>query len=341
MRVLLRALLLSALVGALSLTAARPSLAADRYLDEVFLSANVTSNIAYGQALDEFGQMETLRLDVYQPAGDTATDRPVVIFAHGGGFTGGSKTSPDAVNYATQMAKRGFVSASINYRLREGGFPPEEQIQVVFDAKHDAQAAVRWFRANAASYNIDADRISFAGYSAGAATALLVGYTPEDPGDSGNPGYPSDVAAVIDISGSLAGFADYLMDAGEPPVLIVHGTSDATVPYSAATEIVAAAQADSIPYELHTLDGVGHSKFSLLTDEIAEWSGAFLYHQVIANSVGGVAELPRIAGDPQMTPRSDGVSGLEVLFIVAVVATIGAGGLVATRVRRTYGRGGG
>jgi acetyl esterase/lipase len=288
---------LVALAAAVTLLLAGPpdAEADSRYLDEVFSSVDVTSNIAYGQAIDEFGQPETLLLDLYQPAGDTLPDRPVVIFVHGGGFTGGSKTSPDGVAYARSMARRGFVSASINYRLREDGFPPEELPQVVFDAKHDAQAAVRWFRANAAIYDIDSDRISIAGYSAGAATALFAGYVADDPGESGNPGYPSDVSAVIEISGSMGGFADLLMDAGEPPVLIVHGTADATVPYSAATELVDAAGVDGIPFELHALTDVGHGKFGLLTDEIEEWSGVFVYNHVIAGSpVGGVTEL---AGD--------------------------------------------
>lgn len=259
--------------------------AAERYVDEVFPSVTVASNPVYGQAIDEFGQLETLRLDVYQPSGDTLSERPVVIFVHGGGFTGGSKTSPAAVDYATRMAKRGYVSASINYRLREDGYPPEEQAQVVLDAQHDAQAAVRWFRANAAAYDIDADRISIAGYSAGAVAALFVAYNSADPGDSGNPGYPSTVSAVISVAGNVF---DPLIDAGEPPAMLVHGTADSTVPYSGSTEVVARAAEVGITTELHPFPGEGHSIFDDHMTEITQWSGEFLLNYVIGGAaVGG------------------------------------------------------
>jgi acetyl esterase/lipase len=244
----------------------------------VFASVDVTSDIAYGQSLDEFGVLQTLYLDLYEPSGDAEPSRPVVIFVHGGGFTGGSKSAWAPVDYSTQMAKRGFVAASIDYRLRQ---EPGAGTAAAIDAKHDAQAAVRWFRANSATYNINAAQISMAGFSAGAITSLIVAYTSDDPGDSGNPGYPSDISVVIDVSGSLYGLADALMEPGEPPLMIVHGTADTTVPYSGATELVAAAEADGIPYELHAYEGEGHGIFGPHLDEIAEWSGLFIFNHVL------------------------------------------------------------
>jgi acetyl esterase/lipase len=302
--------------------------AAERYVDEVFSSVTVTSNLAYGQAIDEFGQLETLRLDVYRPTGDTLTSRPVVIFVHGGGFTGGNKTSPDAVDYATRMAKRGFVSASINYRLREGGFPPEEQAQVILDAKHDGQASIRWFRANAATYGVDPNKISIAGYSAGSITALFSAYTPDDPGDSGNPGYPSDVSAVIGISAALGELADDVIDPGEPPVMLIHGTADATAPYSNALNTIAAADEAGIVSELHTLQGAGHSKFgpAFMTD-MTEWSGVFLFNHVVGGEVGGIAEL--VDG----SPREQGLNWTMAAIVPGALAVVVAGSLLATRRR--------
>jgi len=258
-----------------------------RYVDEVFVSVDVTSDIAYGQSLDEFGVLQTLFLDLYEPSGDTETSRPVVIVVHGGGFTSGSKSGDNFVAYATQMAERGFVSASIDYRLRQEPLTQAEQFAAAIDAKHDAQAAVRWFRANAATYNINADQISMAGSSAGAVTSLAVGYTSDDPGDSGNPGYPSDISAVIDVAGTLGGEADGLMEPGEPPLMIVHGTNDSTVPYSGATELVAAAEADGIPYELHTYVGEGHGVFGAHLAEITEWSGLFIFNHVLQIDTDG------------------------------------------------------
>jgi acetyl esterase/lipase len=284
-----------------------------RYLDEVFPNVTVTSNIAYGQAIDEHGQLETLRLDLYQPTGDTLPYRPVLVFVHGGSFTGGDKANADPVTYARAFAKRGYVTASINYRLREEGFPPEQQIFAIEDAQHDAQAAVRWFRANAAIHGIDVNRISISGYSAGAATALFVAYNQDNVGDSGNPGYPSNVSATIDVSG---GVYTPLMEPGEPPVMIVHGTADTTSPYSRAEEIVDQAEAVGIPYELHPLIGEGHTIFGSHMTEIVGWSSTFLY-QYVTGGVGGGADLP-LAVD-----RPAGGSSVLVLVLATIAAALG------------------
>ena len=175
-----------------------------RYRDEVFSSVTITSNVAYGQAPDEDGNPVVLRLDVYEPSGDTAAARPAFVWIHGGGFTDGDKATSFDASMATTFAKRGYVTASINYRLRPGHYfvdgDPELALAVL-DAQHDAQAAVRWLRANATDYRIDTGHIGIGGYSAGAITSLQATYNSGDPGDSGNPGYPSNVSAVVDVSG--------------------------------------------------------------------------------------------------------------------------------------------
>ena len=56
-------------------------------------------------------------MDIYTPVGDNYTNRPLLIFAHGGSFIGGSKTNPTMVDLCETFAKRGYVTASINYRL--------------------------------------------------------------------------------------------------------------------------------------------------------------------------------------------------------------------------------
>ena len=77
----------------------------------------------YGNNINYAGFAEDLMLDVYEPNGDTlangdsVTDRPLVLLAHGGSFIGGSKTGSDVVPLAESFAKMGYVVASINYRL--------------------------------------------------------------------------------------------------------------------------------------------------------------------------------------------------------------------------------
>ena len=85
------ALLAVIFVAALAMQTARAD--GVRYRDEVFPSVTVTSNIVYGQALDEDGNPVTLMLDLYQPSGDTEPVRSALVWVHGGGFTGGDKAS--------------------------------------------------------------------------------------------------------------------------------------------------------------------------------------------------------------------------------------------------------
>jgi carboxylesterase type B len=59
-------------------------------------------------------------MDIYQPAGDVSAPRALVVMAHGGSFITGSKTGPDVVGFCQDLAKMGYVVASINYRLGFG-----------------------------------------------------------------------------------------------------------------------------------------------------------------------------------------------------------------------------
>ena len=310
--------------------AGQPTAAADgqRYMDEVFGSVAVTHDIAYGQAIDEYGQPETLELDLYEPAGDTEPLRPAFVWIHGGGFTSGDKADALHVELATRFAKRGYVATSINYRLREGDYfePGDPDLpQVIAEAQHDAQAAVRWLRANAAAYRIDPNRIAVGGTSAGAITALYVNYNSSDPGDSGNPGYPSSTSACIDVSG---GVEVSLMEQGEPPVMIVHGTEDTRVPYEYALNIVARGQAVGISVEFHPLEGIGHGVWTEYKEQIILWTAVFLYRYVAAPPVGGIADAP--ASDDLSSPPYAAIAGAAV----AAVIVLGAGGWYAARQRR-------
>jgi predicted esterase len=300
-----------------------------RYKDEVFASVIVTPDIPFAWVLGEHGLLETLKMDLYEPEGDTEPVRPTFIWIHGGGFYKGDKADPINVEIATRFAKRGYVTASINYRLREGDYfePGDPDLpQVIQDAQHDAQAAVRWLRANAATYGVDADRIAIGGTSAGAITALFVNYNASDPGESGNPGYPSDTSAVIDVSGAVD---TSLMETGEPPAMVVHGMLDTRVPYSLALNIVARAQTVGITVEFHPIEGAGHMLWqSGYTETIIPWMSDFLYRHVIASPaapVGGIAAPSHTASaSAEEATAPAGSSGWSAWAYAAL-----AGGLAA------------
>jgi acetyl esterase/lipase len=249
-----------------------------RYRDEIFSSVSKTTDIAYGSALNSQSQTETLMLDMYQPVGDTVTSRPAIVWVHGGSFCCGDKTSPELVDEANTFSRKGYVNVSINYRLMPGGCsassPSTSCITAIVNAKHDAQAAVRFLRANAATYGIDANRIAIGGSSAGAITALNVGYDPTDVGTSGNPGFSSAVSGAVSISGArIAG----LPDAGDAPALLFHGTSDGLVPYQWALNTVNDARAAGLVAYLTTWEGAGHVPYVQHRTEILDQTTNFLY----------------------------------------------------------------
>jgi acetyl esterase/lipase len=257
-----------------------PGAAPLRYRDTVFDTVTTTSNVSYGSAADQQGAPVDLKLDVYQPAGDTAAARPAIVWVHGGSFSTGDKTSGEIVFEATEMAKKGYVSVSIDYRLygpgcsATGGGDLTGCIQAMIDAQHDAQAAVRFLRQNAATYRIDTDRIAIAGTSAGAITALHVGANADDPGTSGSPGFSSGVGAAVSLSG--AKLLGPPMSEGDAPILLFHGTADPLVPYQWALNTLHEAQAADIVSYLTTYQGEGHVPF-IHVDQIMSQTTNFLY----------------------------------------------------------------
>jgi para-nitrobenzyl esterase len=244
-----------------------------RYRDAVFTNVTTTTDITYGSAPDQQGNTVTLKLDMYQPTGDTSSLRPAIVWVHGGSFSGGDKTSGELVDEATVFSKQGYVNVSINYRLNPAGCSAAGGstvtcVQEIIDAQHDAQAAVRFLRKNATTYGIDPDRIAVGGTSAGAITAIHVGANSEDPGTSGNPGFSSSVKAAVALSGAkIIGNAE---SAGDAPSLLFHGTADPLVPYQWAVNTVNEATAAGIVSYLTTYPGEGHVPYNHRDQILAE-----------------------------------------------------------------------
>lgn len=240
-----------------------------RFRDTVFTATASQVGIQYGASVPFGGSTPApLLLDLYEPTGDTASRRPALVWIHGGGFVSGTRTDGQIPRLARSMALRGYVSVSISYRLRTPAAFNADPTGGIRDAVHDARAAVRWLRANSAALRVDTARIAFVGSSAGGITALFGAY--EDAwgeGSSGSAGYSSNVRIVVDFWGMLPEGADSVMQAGEPPLLIFHGTEDATVPFPEAQQLVARATQVGIPHRLVSLTGQGH----------AAWNNVFLF----------------------------------------------------------------
>jgi dienelactone hydrolase len=298
-----RGLALAALVLFVSVlagcTVARPGGAGPlRYRDEVFGSVGVERDLAFGSAPGVSGQPVSLGLDLYTPNGDTSTaPRPAMIWIHGGGFSAGNKTSSDVVQLATTFAKRGYVAASIDYRLLASpgcdgsGALSSNCVLAASAAEHDAQAAVRWLRAHAAQYRIDPNRIAVGGTSAGAVTSVLVATDAGNPGDSGNPGYPSTVGGAVSISGGLP--VNSTINAGDAPVLFFHGDADQVVPITWSASNAGALLNAGVLAVWEPLAGAGHVPFEY-RDLFFEQSSYFLYDVLdLAHAGSGAVHAPR------------------------------------------------
>ena len=224
-----------------------------RYRYRVFDNFSVDYDITYGNNITASGSNISLVLDIYRPVGDVVTNRPVVIVAHGGFFLAGSNNGTDVVPLCEDLAKMGYVVASMSYRLGiDDFFNLATSLQeAAMRGVQDAKAAIRFFRKSHATegnpWGIDPDRIVLGGSSAGGFIALHAAYVDdlsEIPssvdfnanglsggieGESGSPGYSSEMLSIFSISGAI-GDADWI-SAGNTPVVSTHGTDDGTVPF--------------------------------------------------------------------------------------------------------------
>ncbi len=267
-----------------------------RYYDELF-SVKTTSNIPFGRNTEFDGDSIDLLMNVYEPDGDNFARRPLLVFAFGGSFTAGTRFSPDILTLCDRFAKRGYVTATIDYRLgfEDGNDSDTNQFKALIRGIQDMKAALRFFYKDASTvndYRIDTTQIFCGGVSAGAFIALNHGYfkdsiftnPPPDwvqgaydevggiEGQSGNPGYSTKVKGVINLCGALA---DTLWIQATDPVLVsVHGTADDLVSYTQDTTSVEGLLMGSglvhirannvgLPNYLHSFIGAGHVPFIL------------------------------------------------------------------------------
>jgi len=181
------------LILALTLVTCFENTFAQRYLNEVFSSVTVTPNVKYGRNITVITgapAAEDLFMDVYEPTGDTATKRPVIIYLHTGTFLPtplngsptGSKNDSAVVEMCSRFAKRGFVACAVSYRL--GWNPQSSDVNVrtgtllnaVYRAIIDAKTSVRYLRENFAvggnTFKVDTSKFVVGGQGSGGYVAL-------------------------------------------------------------------------------------------------------------------------------------------------------------------------
>ncbi|RYM33353.1 T9SS type A sorting domain-containing protein [Brumimicrobium glaciale] len=324
-----------------------------RYDAEMFSNLDITSDIQYGSNVNFDGSNQDLLLDIYRPTGDTETDRPLIIFIHGGTFVAGSKTGLDVTPLAEMYAKKGYVTSSINYRLGMkdlftiSGPGESGASEAVMRATQDARAAVRFFKKSVAidsnPYGIDTTNIYLVGSSAGGFVALHLSYLDQtseipasinqsDPsltggleGNSGNPGYTSDVKAIVSISGAI-GSASWMSN-NTTPVLSLHGDNDNTVPFGtdmisvAIFDLLVVDGSESVHIKAEELgikncfkahygaDHVPHVASAAYLDTTEQYITQFLLSEVCGEAVYCICNTP---ADPITCHLYEGTTGIEI-----------------------------
>lgn len=281
------------------------SFAQKRFKQEVFSQIDSIKNIQYGQAINLKGQKEDLLLDIISPQSDSMKKRPLLIFIHGGGFKNNSKTGAYSAMICNSFAKRGYVTATIDYRLGvDKNNSNTDYAEALYRGQQDGKAAVRFFRKNANKYGIDTAQIFITGTSAGSKICLAMAYLDEQEipkeidqqkwgsleGASGNEGYSSKVQGVINQWGCLI---DYKwINRGDASLFNASGTADKTVPYDSSYDYHGMKYGSLILYErclsvgvptgLRPFIGAGHTldNNKIKQDSCIQSMAAWLYTQL-------------------------------------------------------------
>jgi acetyl esterase/lipase len=220
-----------------------------RYRDGVFEFVDIFDDVKFGEAENSLGVSQELFMTIYVPQGDVETRRPVIILGFPGGFIDGDRL--DEQERAVSFARRGYVTASIDYRILPGTPPtPNELIFAAIDALQDMAAAVRFFREDglgANAYGVDPDAIIVGGSSAGGISAVSLATAEVDevePGPvkdylvatGGIAGRSSDNFATV--SSGVQGAFSYsggtldiaYVDANSAPLFAAHDDQDPVIP---------------------------------------------------------------------------------------------------------------
>lgn len=244
------------------------------------------------------------KLDFYQVESESPT--PVVIFIHGGGWRAGSKDN--VPRYLRSAVEDGLFSVvSVEYRFTDVATHPAQT--------DDCLHAVQFVRTKSKEWNLDPERIAVTGGSAGAHLSLWVALH-DDIADSDSSDLvereSSRVTCAIGFAGptdwSLLGEIDHQHPAyrqlvghepgtayeamddtkmtsvspityaseDDPPVLIVHGDADSTVPIEHAKRLQTKLRDVGADSELHIVEGGEHNVSGAVVAGVGEMAIAFL-----------------------------------------------------------------
>ena len=236
-----------------------------RYTDSLFTVNQRITDGVYATAPElnspYMGESQThsedLKFHLFEPENDSLSKKPMLIAVHGGGFVSGNKEHDDMIAFCELFAKRGYVTATLQYRLGMNLLSSISGERSVYRGLQDGRAAIRYFKANAEVYGIDTNYIYLIGSSAGAFIGLhnlflneeserpdgsyLISHLPPTTDDGPDLGkldainptlkFGSHPNGVISLWGAIQDTALIKESDGDIPLLLVHGTDDNIVPF--------------------------------------------------------------------------------------------------------------
>lgn len=221
---------------------------------------------------------QTLDLYLPEPGGEPV---PLLVWIHGGGWRMGDKEQTGPLR---PLVDEGYALASLNYRLSQHAIYPAQIV--------DCRAAVRWLRANAATYGLDPARVGVGGDSAGGHLAALLGtaaahepvkvqavldfYGPTNFATMGGHHDDPDSAEAQLVGGPVQANLDRVaaaspvttVSADSAPFLIFHGDRDETVDISQSRALVDALQQAGVEVTFRPIAGAGHGGPEFASDEV-------------------------------------------------------------------------
>ena len=223
---------------------------------------------------------KSLQLDIYRPK-NLQGKVPLLVFIHGGSWKWGKRS--DYLVYLVDYAKRGYITATVSYRLLNDGPYPNCIV--------DINDAVNWFFKNGNNYGYDTSRIALIGGSAGAHLAMLSSYgwkgSNRNNDSTAIPVYNHRIKAVVDIYGPADLTTEYArthdkitplighsyeetpelyleaspvhyIDKTDPPTMILQGTADELLPASQSDNLKKMLEESGVPCVYYRLPGWPH-----------------------------------------------------------------------------------
>ena len=282
----------------------------ERYLSNIFQSS-VSTDVVFGNSpaltavyvAENVTVNQEMTMDVFFPVGDNLPKRPLVILAYGGGYLFGTKDDEDVWATCDSLAKKGYVTASINYRMNMNVASGTSAVRAIYRAAQDYSSAIRYLKEYSGTYGIDTNYVFVGGVSAGGFSAMHAVYLDDNErpaatfqsgllGNAPDLGcvncagnnyqHTTNVRGIINLWGALMD-TSYIQQDEIVPMTLFHGTTDLIVPYDYGFPFTAlflmpevfgskniAARVNNLGgnAELNLFPGVGHNIWGLNVNNV-------------------------------------------------------------------------